>query len=177
MKIIKHLPIDGSVKVCLDRRWVNGVYGDKNWKGSDRIVADTESLCVEIMSVMNFVEKFDPEDENDSDAPTANYGDIDAEVEYAYVIKDEDKPTDNWRKEHTYERLCDAIEKVVGEIPSRCTYKIRNGKYNISCRDDFKDVIEFVYNDPNCVVEGLNLEEEDYIEQIKQYLVLLELKK
>lgn len=177
MKIIKHLPIDGRVKVCLDRRWVNGVYGEKTWRGVDRIISGTESLCTEIMSVMKFVEKFDPEDDNDSDAPTANYGDIDPEVEYAYVIKDEDKPVDNWRKEHTYERLCDAIEKVVGDLPSRGTYKIKNGNQSTSYYDDFKDVVEVVYNYPNCSIEGLNLEEEEYVDQIKQYLVLLELKK
>ncbi len=175
MKIIKELPIDGSVVINIDRRYANGHYGDVNWRKADKIVSEVTELHTSVISVMQFVENYAKVDEEE-DAPTASYGDIDYVIKNGYVIQDDakEKPK-SWRHELVFDTLIEAIEHVVGDVPCRDGYVLRSNGVCKGYHDDFRLVVEAIYQCPEYTVEGMDTEEEKYIDNLKQYLMLLKL--
>lgn len=177
MKMIKQYPVNGVVTISMEKKWIKGNYGSVNWKGHDVMESEANDLYNSVLRAVKFIDNFDSNDE-DPDVPVVSYDEIDLNVEFGYIIEDTEKqkPT-SWRQEHTCEHLYEAIEHVIGDIPCRSSYILRREGISNEYHDDFKKVIEDVYRNPNIKVDGMNLEEEEYIDKLKQYLVLVELSK
>jgi hypothetical protein len=164
MRLIKKVTTTGKVTFEINDRY-NGWRRDFG----KRIRQRTASCYSDIKDVITFAEKHEDYDSYPPDFDDSDWATID---EYM-VHPDDVDPTLNWGGSmYVYENLEEAIECAVGEgMPVRDPIYVCKVRHQVKCFNEFTDVVKLYwkeYKEFSC--EGLNEEEQLYLDKIKFYI-------